>query len=167
MSGRLRVTKLEYMVTDSFEITDNYKSYSELNRREYYVDDGLRMVMPKKEFQKEIVYLQYLQSFCKMLNDNPNGRPAYLADCGFIPIGVEPTVLCGQINSEIILPALRKYKVDYFFVQPMSPKFSTYRPQGVMAREQDVWVNKIDCAKLLGKQPHQVRVFDLLEVIFQ
>lgn len=154
------------MVTKGFELTEDMIEVSRMNTEKYLYDDRMEMAVlctitsadPVK------VYRTYVQSFCEMINRNRNCKPAYLTACGFLPIGVEPTILCGKINKDFIMPRLFEEGVDYFQLKPMSPVLASYQPTASMATSHDVWISKIDAAKIVKKPAHNITALDVLEV---
>ena len=79
---------------------------------------------------------------------------------------MEPDYYAGAINHNYIIPRLVELGLEYFLIVPLSPVSSSYKPIGRMASQHDVWVNKLEAAKVIkNKSAHNITTLDLLEVI--
>lgn len=111
-------------------------------------------------------YKNYVATFAEITNDNPKCLPSQYSSCGFLPVGVEPEYYAGRINHNYIIPKLVELGLEYFLIVPLSPVSSSYKPIGKMASQHDVWVNKMEAAKVIRNKPlHNITTLDLLEVI--
>lgn len=154
------------MKTKMFELTEDYVELSKVNLDSYTYDDRMDMIIPTFMKNNPIeVYKQYVRSFCELINRDHSCRPSYMPACGFLPVGVEPTMMCGMINRDFLIPMLHENDVTYFMLKPMSPVRSSYEPTGAMATSHDIWVNKLDAAKLVHKPAHNITALDVLEAL--
>lgn len=156
------------MITRGFELTEDRVEVARMDLNRYSYDDRMEMLVLRNVLENGDpiqLYRTYVRSFCETINRNRNCKPAYMTACGFLPIGVEPIVMCGHINKPLIVPILFERGIDYFQLKPMSPVLSSYEPTSAMAVSHDIWVNKLDAANLVGKPPHNVTALDVLEVI--
>ena len=153
------------MLTPDILPTDEIIEVSKIKDRGVY-DDRMEMVLTSNDIVTNWVtyYKNYVKSFCDAINRNPNCRPSYLAECGFLPIGVEPVVMCGTVNSIILTNVLRECGIEFFQVKPMSPIRSSYTPVGQMASSHDIWISKLDAAKIVNKPVWNITASDVLEV---
>lgn len=111
-------------------------------------------------------YKNYVAAFAEITNDSPKSLPSQYSSCGFLPVGVEPDYYAGAINHNYIIPRLVELGLEYFLIVPLSPVSSSYKPIGRMASQHDVWVNKLEAAKVIkNKSAHNITTLDLLEVI--
>lgn len=154
------------MITKMFELTEEFIEFSKVDLDAYTYDDRMDMIIPNFMRSNPIdVYKQYVRSFCELVNRDHSCRPSYMTACGFLPIGVEPTVMCGMINRDFLIPMLHDKDVEYFMLKPMSPVRSGYEPTGAMATSHDIWINKLDAAKLVSKPAHNISALDVLEAL--
>lgn len=134
------------------------------------IDSRLRLMMPLDTFNRidlKKLYRNYIKTYCEIVNDNPNCVTAQYTACGFLPIGIEPECLCNYINNEVIIPKLREFNIEYFMIPPASPVWSAYKPIAEMAASYDIWVNKMEAAKVVHKPVHNISTLDLLEVLLR
>lgn len=156
------------MVTRGFELTEERVEVARMDLNKYTYDDRMEMLVLRNVVENVdplMLYRTYVQSFCETINRNRNCKPAYMTACGFLPVGIEPLILCNRVNKEYIIPVLFEKGIEYFQLKPMSPVLSSYEPTSAMAVSHDIWINKLDAAKLVGKPPHNVTALDVLEVI--
>lgn len=154
------------MKTAHFELTGEMVEFIKVNTEQWAYDDRMDMIIPRANLEyKILLYKNYIKSFCETINMDHQCRPAYMTACGFLPVGVEPTVMCGMINKEFIIPMLRDAGIDYFLMKPTSPVKASYEPIGAMATSHDVWVNKMDLTALVNKPAHNITTLNVLEAL--
>lgn len=132
------------------------------------IDSRLRLITKTSDLFKLGMfkaYRQYVAAFAELTNDNPQCLPARYSACGFLPVGVEPESYVNQINNQFIIPKLHEMGLEYFLLPPMSPVSTSYKPMDKMASTHDVWVGKMEAAKVVHKPIHNITTLDLLEVI--
>ena len=158
----------EVMVSQFYELSDDMRDMGELDfREEYLYDPRLKIAIPKAHIMQNNIpqlYANYLSTFCELVNRHGDSRPGMLTACGFLPVGVEPVALSGEINGQVIIPALEKHNIPYYFQKQMSPVSSKFERINE-ANGHDIWVSKLDAATVVNKPPHNIRVIDLLEAI--
>lgn len=134
----------------------------------YVCDDRLNVAVPAAVVTQENMiplYKAYVKHFCAELNQSRGSRIKYLAECGFLPIGVEPNMFAGQINTRYLIPNLRRHAIPYFQMAPSSPVSMIFQSFTASTETRDIWVNKIDAAKVVKKPIHNITASDLLEVL--
>lgn len=158
----------EVMVTNMYELTEERGELRQFDTANAYCYDArLDMIMPNKNIRGDTVrdiIFNYTKSFCTLVNMNPNCKPAYLTACGFLPIGIEPTVFTKMVTIPVIIPGLTELGVPFFYQKPMSPCDSRFELTNDSASH-DIWVNKLDAAKIVNKPPHMITALDVLEVL--
>lgn len=162
----LNKSSKKIMMTSCYELTGDMVELKSLKNmdKNYVYDARLEMVMPRTNLDRigEII-VNYHQSFCELVNRDPSCRPAMLTANGFVPVGIEPTVLVNKMFSFNIKRKLESLGIPCFYYKQLSPLSTSFEYKDDVSAH-DVWVNKIDAAEVLGKRPHEIRAIDLLEV---
>lgn len=157
----------ELMLTNHYELTTTFVPLKELDLKiKYLYDDRLEIVMPSaNRFDYDTIRLAYLQSFCELVNRDPNCYPARYTNCGFVPVGIEPVPHYGILNADV-MRKLREKGLQFFSVQPSSPVSSNFKYRNLKTTS-DIWVSKLDAGKFLGVMPHEVTAIDLLKAVLK
>lgn len=132
------------------------------------IDTRMRMLSKLSDLEKvgmDAAYRNYVAAFAELTNESPKCLPSQYSSCGFLPVGIEPEVFVDQLNMIRIVPGLVQLGLEYFLVSPLSPVSTAYKPMDKMASTHDVWVSKLEAAKVVHKPPHNITTLDLLEVI--
>lgn len=101
-------------------------------------------------------YYGYTEYLKKMAMSSPFDNTTYMLRLGFIPLVMAPS-FWGERAHEMILPIIPK-SLPYYprpSVGFRNPYFRSDFP--------DIWVSKLDAAKLCGCRPEQVTVKGVLE----
>lgn len=155
------------MITEAYELTSEMAEINKIDTTRTYVYDArLDMVMPRANIANNISKLvrNYVTSFCELTNRNPSCRPGYMTACGFLPVGLEPTLLTGRLINSVIVEGLQELGVEFYYHKPMSPLNNGFEIANDSATH-DVWVNKMDAAKIVNKPIHNITALDVLEVL--
>lgn len=157
----------ELMVTDHYELTTKYMPIKDLDMKSKYLyDDRLEIVMSVvNRYEYDKIRFAYLQSFCELVNRDPNCYPARYTNCGFVPVGIEPVPHYGILNTDVIRK-LREKGLQFFSVQPSSPVSSNFKYRNLKTTS-DIWVSKLDAGEFLGVMPHEVTAMDLLKAVLK
>lgn len=159
------------MVTQGFELTGVLVEIKELEMESLVYDERLNMVIPKTkimDLSNNLVALikNYVQSFCTLTQEHINTRAGTMVSNGFLPVGLEPLFLRNAFNPEFIIPELEARHIPYYQLKASSPIDSRYESRNE-AGMHDIWVNKLDAAKIINKKPHQISTMDLLEELLK
>ncbi len=94
-------------------------------------------------------YYNYIDFVHTISSKNPNARPLWLLDIGYIPIVYLPSC-CSGMSTELFAK-LDEKRIPYVKTQPYS--FVTKYVNGLTA---DGWVSKMDLSKILNIPPNEI-----------
>lgn len=157
-------------LTEFFEYPGTEVTAREFDTKYYACDDRLNVAVPFNIITGDnmlALYKAYVKFFCSELNASRNSRIKYLAECGFLPIGIEPNMFAGRINNPLLIPSLRKNGIPYFQMAPSSPVAMLFQSTVASTSTRDIWVNKIDAARVVNKPIHNITATDVLEVLLR
>lgn len=158
----------DYTFPVEFIPWDNRWKFGEDADRQMLVDSRLYLISEKRRtlsVDPIILYKNYVSTFCEFTNLSDNTTPVVYAKCGFLPIGVEPECLCGLITYTCIVPKLQELGLEFFEMSPSSPLKYSYKPIGEMSTNRDIWISKLEAAKIVKKPVYNITSKDVLEVI--
>lgn len=98
------------------------------------------------DFQWYYNYLDFMQT---MANKNPNAKPMYLLDLGYVPVVYLPSC-CLQIGPKLV-EALDAADVPHVRLSPTS-----FVSKYCNLMTVDAWVSKMDIYERLGVKPEEV-----------
>ena len=106
------------------------------------------------------MYFNYLEILRECAHESTCGRYFGILDIGFIPLFMPPSFMnydmfASEITNVLDMEGLKYYKL---------PASSFSKPQ-YTDDYPDIWVNKMDYAKFVGKSAEQVRVEDILRKV--
>ena len=114
-------------------------------------------------------YMKFLSSLALNLSKLPEHvqtrdtrQTLALLEMGFLPIICEPTFLEGYYRTEENMKKLVASGVKLYDVRPLS--FTVEEIQSNLGLT-DTLMHRIDAAKIVGKEPHAVKVRDVWEVL--
>lgn len=138
----------------AFLVTSNFKT--EIDEKPTF-DSGFlldeRHLIYSKDNTLDIV--QYLNYIDLVRGIAQRSKKEGLLTLGFLPLIMPPSFFKDKLHRMII----PKLKIQYFPVKSQSFLGTNYA-----ADFPDIWVSKLDAAKIVGKQPVAVTVRDVLGV---
>lgn len=122
-------------------------------------DKRCNFVSTMNDFSNWNWYFNYLNHLFVLSNHKLDARPSYLLDLGYIPLLMFPT--CCADKSQPLIEILDSEAIPYIKMPALSFLTNYWDPDQL-----DVWVSKMDMAKLLNCEPDQVRSEKVFKRLF-
>lgn len=161
--------KVEYKFRYSADCSysEEYRTLrTQEDAEKYKLDARLNFVVPKSlEYRNEYMlnYIEHLRHVVLQSKES-TAWEGYLR-CGMLPIGIEPTFWLHTWNP-FIKASLEELNVPYYEINISSPfnKRMEYQYK-TFSTAKDIWVSKLDAAKIVNKEAHNIKTMDVLEVL--
>jgi hypothetical protein len=138
----------------SLLVTNNFKEIIEDAVDFKGADFDVRHNMFSLNSSRDII--QYLNYLGMVKEIAATSKYAGILELGFMPLIMPPSFF-GDALHRAILPNL---KIDYYTLRARSLAGNNY-----VSDFPDIWVHKLDAAKLVSKAPYAITVKDVLEVV--
>ena len=107
----------------------------------------------------KVMYFNYLKTINELAQESRRGKYSCLLDLGYIPILMSPDFMKDSWEQQFTR-ALEAHKLPYKKLPA-----SSFARDDYTSNFPDIWISKMDGAKLLNTEPSKIRSIDIINAI--